>query len=458
MNRMLRWASVLATLVLLAVACAGPGATPTKVPTGTPAATPTTAATTGAPSASAEPTATSATTPSGAASPSPSPTPTAPPGAVAGTLTIWADTVRAPILTTVGQAFEDSEAGVPVQVYEIGFGDIRDRLVQQGPAGEGPDIIIGAHDWLGQLVAAGVLAELPADLNGKAASFREVGLSAFSYDEKLYGMPYVSEAIALYYNKDLVPTPPTTWEELKTTAKALQDDTSLDVEQGLCLHRSDPYHTYPLLTGFGGYIFGQNADGSYNPEDVGLDSPGGLAYANELDQLVKDGLLRDNIDFAACETMFVGGQTAFWITGPWELKKFTDEGVNFGVAPIPTMVDTPRPFVGVQGFMISEDAPNKLLAEVFLTDFIATDETMRALWEADPRLPVWNTLADSMTDENIIAFTTSAENGDPMPQIPKMSDVFTAWANAINFVFAQSLDAEQAFMDAAVEIRGLIGQ
>ena len=31
-----------------------------------------------------------------------------------------------------------------------------------GPAGEGPDIIIGAHDWLGELVTNGLLA--PIDL------------------------------------------------------------------------------------------------------------------------------------------------------------------------------------------------------------------------------------------------------------------------------------------------------
>ena len=152
------------------------------------------------------------------------------------------------------------------------------------------------------------------------------------------------------------------------------------------------------------------------------------------------------------------GKAAFWITGPWELNKFNDSGINYGVAPIPQMEQEPRPFVGVQGFMINEDAKNKLLAQVFLTEFVATDATMQQLWDADPRLPVWNTLAESMTDPNIIAFTESASGGDPMPAIPAMSNVWGAWTDAINLVFAQSQDAEEAFTEAAEKIRGLIGQ
>jgi maltose-binding protein MalE len=457
---MFKPASVLVTLILLVAACVGPDATINR--TGTPVAvTPTAAATTAAPSAtpSAAPSPTAAATPSGAASPSPSPTPTAPPGAVSGTLTIWADNVRAPILQQVAQDYTTT-TGVPVQVYDISFGDIRDRLVEQGPAGEGPDIIIGAHDWLGQLVQDGVVAELDPTLSGKASSFSQVALDAFTYGGKLYGMPYLSAAIALYYNKDLVPTPPTTWDELKATAKQLQDAGT--VTQGLCLQRGDPYHSYPILTGFGGYIFGKNADGSYNPSDVGLDSAGGLAYADELDSLVSSGLLKDNVDYGACNTLMTTGKAAFWMTGPWALNDFNKAhdatGLNFGVAPIPMMKETPRPFVGVQGFMVSKFAANDLQAKTFLTEYVATDDTMQQLWTADPRLPVWNQLAALMIDPNIIAFTQSASNGDPMPAILEMSNVWGAWRDAINLVFAQSQDAEQAFKDAAVKIRDLIGQ
>ncbi len=454
MPRTLNMGGARTALVLILAACAGPGASPT--PAATPSRTATPSAAPATPTAAPSATAEASPTAEASATPNVTPSPTPPPGAVEGTLTIWADNTRAPILANVAAAFT-AEYNVPVQIYEIGFGDIRDQLVLRGPANEGPDIIIGAHDWLGQLVDAGVVE--PLDLGDKAAGFEDVGLNAMSYGGTLYGMPYVSEAIALYYNKDLVPTPPTTWDELKTMAKDLQDAGT--TEQSYCLQRGDPYHSMPLLTGSGGYIFGRDAAGAYNPDDVGLDSPGGLAYAEELDQLVKDGLLRDNVDYAACTAMMTGDagandpRAAFWMTGPWALNDFRASGINYGVAPIPMMAEQPRPFVGVQGFMVSAYAPNKVLAQTFLTEYVATDDTMQALWEADPRIPVWKAV-DIGDDADIAAFREAASFGDPMPAIPEMSSVWTAWTDAINLIFAQSQDPDSAIQDAATTIRGLI--
>src|SRR5690606_22970502 len=73
-----------------------------------------------------------------------------------GELLIWADDTRAAIMERLGAEFE-AEFGVPVKVQEMGFGDIRSQFAVAGPAGEGPDIIIGAHDWLGELIVNGLL-------------------------------------------------------------------------------------------------------------------------------------------------------------------------------------------------------------------------------------------------------------------------------------------------------------
>jgi maltose/maltodextrin transport system substrate-binding protein/arabinogalactan oligomer/maltooligosaccharide transport system substrate-binding protein len=446
MRNSIRIGGLLVALVMLLAACTGPGATPT--PSASPSGTAVvTASPTGAPS----------DTPSTEPSITPSPSPSPPPGAVAGTLTIWADETRAPVFEAIGAAFAASEFGVPVVVHQLGFGDIRDYLILRGPNGEGPDIIIGAHDWLGQLVTAGVVE--PLDLGDKLASFDEVAIDAMTYDGTLYGMPYATEAIALYYNKDLVPEPPATWDELKSTALALQNDAASGVVQGLCLQQGDPYHTYPLLTGFGGYIFGRDpATNAYNPQDVGLDTEGGIAYANELDQLVKDGLLRPDIDYGACLSQMTTEQSAFWITGPWALGDFTTSGINFGVAPIPTMENTPAPFVGVQGMMVSSFAPNKLIAQTFLNEFMAADDAMGQLFEVGQRPPAWLPTAATVTDENVIAFTTSGADGNPMPAIPEMSSVWTSWTDAINLIFRQEQEAEAAIRDAATEIRETIGE
>ena len=96
-------------------------------------------------------------------------------------LTIWADELRAPIIEEIGRSFTE-KYGVEIIIQEMGSGDIRDQLKVAGPAGEGPDIIVGAHDWLGELVTNGLLAEI--DLGDKAGNFFTPAVDAFTYDGK----------------------------------------------------------------------------------------------------------------------------------------------------------------------------------------------------------------------------------------------------------------------------------
>jgi len=388
----------------------------------------------------------------GTAAATAAPTATTPPlASTEGTLTIWADELRAKVLEKIGKDFE-AKYSVPVRVQQLGFGDIRDQLKVAGPAGEGPDILIGAHDWLGTLVTNGLLSEI--DLGDKAQNIDPVALKGFSYEGKLYGLPYAVEAVALYYNKDLVPNPPATWDELKTVAKKLQDDGKVD--QGYVLQQGDPYHAYPIISGFGGYIFGRDKDGNYNPQDLGLDSPGSLKGAEEIDSMVKSGLLRADVTYDTMLNLFKTGKSAMMITGPWALPDVRKSGINYGVAKIPKMANTPRPFVGVQGFMVNKFSKNELLAKTFLTEYIATDETMMSLFEADPRGPAWTPIVSKIKDPDLVVFGQSAADGDPMPAIPQMNSVWDAWGKAVTLIFQQKGDADQIFKDAAKAIRDQI--
>ena len=103
------------------------------------------------------------------------------------TLTIWGDEIRAPVLDEISQAFTD-EFGVKVDVVQKGFNDLRNDYKVAAPTGEGPDIVLGAHDWLGEMIASGLLAEV--SLGDKADLFAPNAVDAFTYtDGKLYGMP-----------------------------------------------------------------------------------------------------------------------------------------------------------------------------------------------------------------------------------------------------------------------------
>lgn len=370
-----------------------------------------------------------------------------------GELLIWADDTRAPVMEDLGRQFE-AEFGVPVKVTELGFGDIRSQLAVAGPAGEGPDIIVGAHDWLGELIVNGLIE--PIDLGDLAGDFEQVTLDAFTWGDQLYGVPIAFESIGLIYNKALVPTPPATWDELLDMAAALTDR-----EQGyygFLMQMPDPYHTFPLFSATGGYVFGTNPDGTLNPLDVGLNNEGSVRGLEVFDHLIESGLLPVGTDYNTMTSLFNQGRVGMIISGPWALDDAAAAGIDFGFTRIPTIDGgQPAPFVGVQGFMVSAFSENKILAEVFLKEFVVNTDMYLAMFARDPRPPAYKPALDQLEDNLIVqGVRESGGAGVPMPSIPEMGSVWTAWSDAIELVMNQELEPKEALDIAVQQILDLI--
>ncbi len=92
-----------------------------------------------------------------------------------------------------------------------------------------------------------------------------------------------------------MPEAPATFEDLEATALALQADGTVDVPLGLQQDPADPYHNYPLFSALGGYVFGENEDGTYNADDVGIDSEGGLVAAQKFADWSNEGLISKDV-------------------------------------------------------------------------------------------------------------------------------------------------------------------
>lgn len=371
-----------------------------------------------------------------------------------GKIIIWADDTRAPVFETIGQAYTKA-TGIPVEVVEVGFNDIRGQFTTAAPTGKGPDIIIGAHDWVGELAVNGLLAEinLPEDL---VAEFDAVALKAFTYGA-LYGLPYAREGVALVYNKALLPEPPATFEELVEFARAFTDPTV--PQYGFAVQNPDPYHEFPFLSALGGYIFGYDAEGKLNPCDVGLDSAGAIRGAEFLDSLFEEGLLAAGLDWDTWTSLFAEGRIATVITGPWAIGIARNAGIDVGVMPIPPIQGyAPKPFVGVQGVMVSAFSPNLPLVEDFLFNYFATKATMLDMYHRDPRIPAFIPAYEEVAADPILkGFAESIANGVPMPNIPQMSAVWGAWSDAMTAIGNQVLDAAAALQQAADNIRQTLG-
>ena len=370
-------------------------------------------------------------------------------------ITIWADDTRAPILQDLAEGFA-AEYGVALIVEEIGFGDIRDQMSIAAPAGEGPDIIVGAHDWLGELVSNGLLA--PMDLGPQADNFVPATLDAFSYNGELYGMPNAFENVAFFINTDIVPECPATWDEVFTISEELSADNDDNTETnayGFVRMEGDPFHYFPIQTAFGGYVFGVNESG-YDATDVGIDSEGSLAAAEWYDSYVKAGLQPPAVDWDTMHLMFESGQSAMTITGPWALDRIREAGVPYAICDLPDATAEGVPFGGVQGFMVSAFSDDPLLAQIFLTEFVATEEVMQAFYDANPRPSAFAPVLDATDDPDLAAFGSAGANSLPMPAIPEMASVWESWGNAVILISQQGDDPVNAFTNAADQIRTAI--
>lgn len=365
-------------------------------------------------------------------------------------LTIWTDDQRLPIITELSKTFTE-EFGIDVVVEPMGIQDTKDAMICGASTGEGPDLFIMPHDNIGALVESGVVA--PIDLGDKAKSFLPNAVTAFTYNGEVYGVPFAIENVAFFRNTELVPDMPGTWADVAEIGQGLVDAGTVEYAMAF---PDLAYNYFPVYTAFGGYIFGRDDAGSYTAEDVGMDSEGMIAGAEFANTMIRDGYASENLDWEAAHVLFESGQTPFIITGPWAVERFKTNKVPYAISVFPAMDEDGEPgapFIGVQGFMVNANSENLLLAQTYLTEFIATDESMAAIFAGDPRPSAWAAIFDATEDDDMRGFAEAGANGQPMPAIPAMGYVWDAWGSAALLIVQGELSPADALAEAAKQIR-----
>ena len=377
-------------------------------------------------------------------------------------ITVWTDKDRKTAVERVVGAWASSK-GLGVEVVEKDFGKIRDDLKTVQPE-SAPDVIIGAHDWTGQLAADGLVLPLfPSKATRE--QFPAYALGAFSYGtavKRLYGAPVVLENIGLVVNTKLAKVP-TSFASFQSQALAFKKKgggrLAVAVPQGAA---GDAYHMYPFFSGLGGYIFGLNKAGNLDPSDIGVANKKFLANAPMIDAWNKSGFLNSKIDYGVAKDSFLKGKAAFWITGPWESDTLKKSGLSFKIVQVPPIKFKSVPFLGVQGFMVTKFAATHGLesaAKDLVGSYMMRPAGQTALAAANGRFPANLVAGKSIKDPVLAQFGKAGAGGVPMPNIPQMSSVWSdlggAWVKATKGPGATK--ARAAFSTAARNIANKIG-
>ncbi|WP_199042818.1 sugar ABC transporter substrate-binding protein [Glycomyces salinus] len=360
-----------------------------------------------------------------------------------GELVIWADETRTPILKEYVKDFE-SQFGVKVTVEEH-VETLREDFLTATEQGQGPDIMVGPHDWTGQLAGDGVISPITLGADVQSA-LNEASVRAVTVDGQIWGAPYSIENIGLFRNTDLAPEAPATFEELVQAGTDAGTENALLIPVGV---DGDPYHGYPIFSSMGGYLFGSDGEGSLDPNDLGVDSEGGVAGFEKFRELGEDGVLSTSINGDNTVSFFTEGRAPFLISGPWSIADVQTAGMNYEVGAIPGFEgrDPAAPFLGVQAFFLSSKADNVTFAQELITNFVLREDDQLKLAELGDRVPALTAAAETYLEGNADAagFAAAGENAVPMPNIPAMNAVWEPFGRAE----ADCVDGASTGADAA---------
>ena len=354
--------------------------------------------------------------------------------ATGGKLVIWADDKRTAALKPFAEEF-GKENGVTVEVQAVSK-DLQTNFVTASQQGSGPDVVVGAHDWIGNLVQNGAIdpVQLPAE---QKAGFNETAVKAVTFNGQLYGVPYATENVALIRNTELAPEAPKTIEDLVAAGKKLKAEKK--ASEILCLQsgqNGDAYHIYPLYTSGGGYLFGTAANGDYDPKDLGVGKPESIAAFQKIAKLGEkgEGALKRSITGENSIATFTGKKCAFLVSGPWAVADAKKANISYDISPVPGFAGgkEAQPFVGVQAFYVAAKGKNKALAQEFVTNYVTKPELAVALYKAEPRPPALTAAFDQVKgeDADLAKFSEAGKNGQVLPAIPAMAAIWDPFGKA----------------------------
>jgi arabinogalactan oligomer / maltooligosaccharide transport system substrate-binding protein len=353
----------------------------------------------------------------------------------AGGLLMWADQTRTTALKPLIEQF-GKENGVTVTLQTIPGDKVQAQFVTASQAGKAPDLVLGAHDWIGNLVQNGVID--PIQLTGdQQAGFNALAIKGVTFNGQIYGIPYAVENVALFRNTDLAPKAPATIDELLAAGKALvSGGKTQEAVAWPSGNSGNPYHGYPFFTAGGGYLFGKKGNGDYDPKDLGLSKPQTVAAMANFRKYGEkgQGLFKRSITVDNDTALFTGKKTAFMVDGPWRIADLNKSGVKYDVSPVPgfTAGQPGKPFVGIQALYVASKGQNKAVAQEFAANFFTQKEVQVALYKADPRPPALTAALDEVKSSSptLEKFLDAGKTGDILPAIPEMATVWDPWGKA----------------------------
>jgi multiple sugar transport system substrate-binding protein len=355
--------------------------------------------------------------------------------------------------------YQDSHPGVQIKRTPIGFADFHAKIVQAAASGNFPDIAVIDTPDVPLLASQNAISDLTSRFAGwpDKDQYLEPVRNGVKLQEKFYGVPLRSNTTALIYNADHfaaagISAPPTTWAELRSTAKAL---TTAD-HSGLCFaaaaNEQLTFNFLPLMWQAGGDL-----------RSVG-DQPSvdALNFVNALvneDKSVPKSVLQWG--HSDVEKEFGAGHCAMMINGPWTLPSVEKAGFAWAAAPLPAGAKGPASPLGGEAWVVGAKTKNADAAWDLLKWLADPKNSAKEIGGGLGSIPnredtlkdpawKWNNAVDAFAEQMPSARARSVYG----PKYPQMSEVIWTMAQQ---VMTGEKDPQSAADAAKAKIQPLLG-
>jgi multiple sugar transport system substrate-binding protein len=310
-----------------------------------------------------------------------------------------------------------------IKVVGGGGGVTADSMLQKVTAGLAagsfPDVAYIFGSDLASLTKSPKVADLTDAL--KIDDYWPAAKDAVSVKGKVRAAPALLDSLCLVYNKKLftaagLPEPQAgwTWDDFVTTAQKLTNPAKGVFGTGWpgVGDEDTVWRIWPMIWDLGGDVV--SGDG----KKVGFDQVGEQALGT-LDRLRTDKSLYVDPKPGSEQLyqVFLGGRMGMVATGPWQLPELIDNGLEYGVVPLPSYSGKPVTISGPDTWTVFDNGKAKVKAA---TEFVK--------WMAEPAQDIqWDMKGGSLPITKATA---------ELPQWTKHS----AETNGLD-VFVKALDA-----------------
>ncbi|MEU6421702.1 extracellular solute-binding protein [Streptomyces spiralis] len=262
-----------------------------------------------------------------------------------GPVTItWWDTSNAtneaPTYQALVKQFEAANKDIKVKYVDVPFDQAQNKFDTAAGSKGAPDILRSEVGWTPAFAKKGYFLPLDGtEALADQSKFQPNLITQAQYEGKTYGVPLVTDTLALVYNKALfqkagITEAPKTWDELKSDAAKVKDKAGVDGYWG----STQAYYAQSFLYGEGTDTVDAAA------KKITVNSPTAKkAYGTWLSMFSGKGLHKADTTadaYAHIQDAFVNGKVAAIIQGPWEITNFYKGSAfkdksNLGIATVP---------------------------------------------------------------------------------------------------------------------------